>query len=97
MKKIVEDNLTYEELSIILKQMFPNNKGLSVRSLQRYCSSENIHRTSRLNDLDLNDVVLTSVLQVSIDILSVRSMEVLSTAACIASACSYMCNWMFFL
>ena len=76
MKKLTEDNLTYEELSIVLKQMFPNYKGFSVRSLQRYCSGENIHKTSRLNDSDLNEVVLTSVMQVSIVIPSVRSMQV---------------------
>ena len=75
-KKLTEDNLTYEELSIVLKQMFPNYKGFSVRSLQRYCSGENIHKTSQLNDSNLNDVVLTSVMQVSIVIPSVRSMQV---------------------
>ena len=63
--KIIEEGLTYEELSILLKQLYPNCKGFSVRSLQRYCEYENIHRTSRINDVVLDEIVKESVAQVN--------------------------------
>lgn len=62
--KFVEENLTYEELSKVLQQMYPGQKGFSVRSLQRYCSEESIHKTSRLSVRELNEVVQESVIQV---------------------------------
>lgn len=64
-KKLVHEGLTYEQLSIVLQQMYPGNRGFSVRSLQRYCSRENIHKTSRLSDTELHYVVQESVLQVA--------------------------------
>ena len=63
-KKIVEESITYEKLSTLLQEMFPNTRGFSIRSLQRYCSWEEIHKTSRLNNGDLDRAVLTSVMQV---------------------------------
>ena len=65
-KKIVEESLTHEQLSTLLQEMFPNARGFSIRSLQRYCSKEEIHKTSRLNNADLNEAVLTSVMEVNI-------------------------------
>ena len=62
--KISEEGITYEDLSILLKQLYPNCKGLSVRSLQRFCKQEEIHKTSRITDATLDDVVKESVAQV---------------------------------
>ena len=63
-EKITEENFTYEQLSTFLQHLFPGKRGFSIRSLQRYCSKENIHKTSRLNDIELNETVLSSVIQV---------------------------------
>ena len=63
-QKLVHENLTYEQLSMVLQQMYPGNRGFSVRSLQRFCASENIHKTSRLNHSELHLAVQESVLQV---------------------------------
>lgn len=63
-QKLVHENLTYEQLSMVLQQMYPGNRGFSVRSLQRFCASENIRKTSRLNHSELHLAVQESVLQV---------------------------------
>ena len=62
--KIIEEGITFEDLSVLLKQLYPNYKGLSVRSLQRFCKQEDIHKTSRIEDAMLDDVVKESVEQV---------------------------------
>ena len=62
--KIEVENCSQKELSALLQQSFPGMKGLSVRSLQRFCSSQDIHRTSRLEEDELDQVVEESVNQV---------------------------------
>ena len=66
LKKLVHESLTYEQLSMVLQQMYPGYRGFSVRSLQRYCASENIRKTSRLKDTEMHHAVQESVLQVII-------------------------------
>ena len=62
--KIMEEGLTYDQLSNVLKKLYPNCKGFSVRSLQRFCELEEIHRTPRINDIVLDEMVKESVAQV---------------------------------
>ena len=55
--KLVEERLTYKELSELLQKNFPGIKGLSTRTLQRYCSNEGIQKTSKLSDDALDRVI----------------------------------------
>ena len=43
---------TVEEVSLILRDMYPNKRGLSTRSLKRYCAKRGISRSITQNTLD---------------------------------------------
>jgi len=62
--KLVEERLTYQELSKVLQEMFPGQKGLSTRTLQRYCSCEGIQKTSKLSDNDLDRAIKEAISEV---------------------------------
>ena len=64
--KIEGENFTHQRLSDSLQKIFPGQKGFSIRSLQRYCASKDIHKTSRLNKNDLDEIVEESVNEVCI-------------------------------
>lgn len=63
-EKIVNDKWTHHQLSSYLQQIFPGRKGYSIRSIQRFCSDHNIHKTSRLNSSELDSVVLGAICKV---------------------------------
>ncbi|XP_065896313.1 uncharacterized protein [Dysidea avara] len=52
---------TYDRLSTYLQSLYPERSGFSVRSLQRFCNSKGIQRTSRLNTADLDEEVAVAV------------------------------------
>ena len=54
----------YKEISEELKAMYPGIRGLSVRSVRRYCCMYNIHATSMLSSSNLDRVVSSSVAKV---------------------------------
>ncbi len=56
----------HQEVSRELKQLHPTiHRGLSARSVARFCNRHNIHATSRMSDQTLDDAVRTSVQMVS--------------------------------
>lgn len=63
-EKIVTRRMTYCQISQELQQLYPNIKGISARSIRRYCSDNGLHRTSRLTDHELDRVVTTSTSKV---------------------------------
>ena len=65
-KRIVEDKTTHQVVSEELKLMHPEiSRGLSSRSIRRYCEAHDYHATSRLTDSHLDMVVKTSIHKVS--------------------------------
>uniref|UniRef100_A0A1X7VSJ3 Reverse transcriptase Ty1/copia-type domain-containing protein n=1 Tax=Amphimedon queenslandica TaxID=400682 RepID=A0A1X7VSJ3_AMPQE len=52
-----ERKWTFSRVSEHLKQEYPGTRGLSLRSLERFCQLKDIHRTSRFNDITLDHVV----------------------------------------
>lgn len=64
-KKIVEERKSYENISTDLKASYPNLRGLSSRSVRRYCETHGIHQSSRLSNRQLDMVIRSSVAQVS--------------------------------
>ena len=61
-RKMVEvDRKSYQQISEELKIEFPGMRGLSARSVQRFCVSKNIHVTSRLSPLELSEVVTSAI------------------------------------
>lgn len=59
------DHLTYQQISLILQQMYPFVRGLSPTSVRRFCTSKGIHKTSRINDADLDNVVANGIAEVN--------------------------------
>ena len=48
---------TFEEISEVLQAEFPNKRGLSVKSLKRYCHMHEIKRRQKVADNELDEVV----------------------------------------
>ena len=60
------ERLTYDRISAKLKREYPGVRGLSARSVRRFCLSEGIHKTSRLNCNNLDRVVVGCIHRVSL-------------------------------
>ena len=65
-EKVERERWTHEKLSAYLQRQFPRTKGFSARSLRRFCSLKDIHRTSRLERRSLDRAVTEAIIKVSI-------------------------------
>lgn len=54
-------NGTYNEIAMELQQRYPSARGLSARSVRRYCNDNGICRSSRLSLSEVDDAVETAV------------------------------------
>ena len=64
-QKIISEQQSYEHVSKELQEIYPNLRGLSSRSIRRFCENNGIHATSRLTDSQLDRVVASSAFKVS--------------------------------
>ena len=62
---IVQDRKTHQHVSDVLKRRYPMRRGLSPRSVRRFCETFNIHATSRISDCDLDASVRHCITRVS--------------------------------
>ena len=60
-----ENGKTLKEISDSLQDLYPGQRGFSVRSVERFCQQHDIHKTSQLQSAELCRVVATAVSQVS--------------------------------
>lgn len=60
-EKIEREKWTHKKLSVYLQHTYPGQKGFSVRSVVRFCSAKNIHKTSRIEKTDLDIAVQEAV------------------------------------
>ena len=64
--KVIEERKSYATVSEELKRSNPTvTRGLSARSVRRFCKVHNIQASSRLSDMQLDRVVRSSVARVS--------------------------------
>lgn len=63
-EKVEKDRMTHGQLSIHLQEIYPGVRGFSVRSLERFCSQNSIHRTARPSDQQLDEAVSDAIEQV---------------------------------
>lgn len=64
-KQMVElHRQTHEKVSEELQKMFPGKRGLSSRSVRRFCSEKGIHSSSRLEQLQLSQAVANAISKV---------------------------------
>lgn len=68
-KHFIDIGMTYEDISDRLRSMYPNDRGLSARSVRRFCKSNKINRNCTLSQSDKNKVVLAAIDQVNFDLL----------------------------
>ena len=52
---------THDQISIMLKEMYPSVRGLSALSVRQFCKAKGIHKTSRLDDECLDDLVANGI------------------------------------
>jgi len=64
-QKIITERRSYEYVSIELQELYPTLRGLSSRSVRRFCSNSGIHATSRLTDSQLDRIVASNASKVS--------------------------------
>ena len=58
----VSNNCTHHAIATELQQRYPSQaRGLSARSVRRYCNNNGIHRSSRLTSGEVDDVVERAV------------------------------------
>ena len=60
----IYEKWTHKAISTYLMSHYQGTRGLSTRSVQRYCETNNIHKTSRLNDQQLDTIVNIAVSKV---------------------------------
>ena len=64
-QKIITERRSYAHVSKELQELCPHLRGLSSRSIRRFCSNNGIHATSRLTDSQLDRVVASNTSKVS--------------------------------
>ena len=60
-EKIQKYRWTHKELSEYLRVRYPGVRGFSVRSIERFCSTYDLHKTTRIPDTTLDTVVTSAV------------------------------------
>ena len=60
-KRCVEKGETYSTISLRLKSMLPRTRGLSERSVRRFCKKLNIHPYSHLSNGQLDSITAAAV------------------------------------
>ena len=61
----IDQGLTHAQISEILQEQYPGHRGLSTRSVRRYCAKEDIHWTP-VTDGELREAVQQGVEQVNV-------------------------------
>lgn len=62
--KLVKERWTHSKISGYLQQAHPGIQGFNIHSVQRFCSVNSIHKTSKLSDQQLDQVVSNQIEQV---------------------------------
>ena len=63
-KGVIERRKTHKQISDELKLLYPGVRGLSARSVRRYCENHNVHSSSMVSDGDLDRIVSSSIAKV---------------------------------
>ena len=63
---VVTQRKTHFEVSLLLKEAYPDRRGLSLRSVRRFCLKNGIHAQNRLSNDELEQCTKEVVAQVGI-------------------------------
>ena len=64
MRRVQQERKSHKQISEELKGLYPGVRGLSMRSVRRFCEKHDIHTTSLLSNEDLDRAVSSSVAKV---------------------------------
>ena len=74
-EQLVDQGYTHRSIADILRISFPGVRGLSERSVRRFCEQHGIQYSQRLSDADLKHAVASVVRQVSTQFTYFREKE----------------------
>ena len=74
-KDRVEARFTHAAIALELQRRYPGESGLSARSVKRYCSDNDIHYSSCLNQEQVDQLVEQAVFQVYYTVLVLYSLS----------------------
>ena len=63
-EKVEKEGMTHTKLCLHLRELYPGVRGFSVRSIERFCASRNIRKTSRPGTQELDEAVCGAIAQV---------------------------------
>ena len=63
-EKIEKEGMTHSLLSFRLRELYPGVRGLSIRSLERFCACKSIRKTSQPSTQQLDEAVCGAIAQV---------------------------------
>ena len=61
---VVNKKKTHSQVSLLLPEAFPEKRGLSKRSVRRFCGENNVHSQQRVSQDDLEQCARTVVAKV---------------------------------
>ena len=60
-EKVEKEHWTHARLTSHLKAAHPGERGFSVRSIEKFCSENDIHKTAKLSDVEVDDLVAEAI------------------------------------
>lgn len=87
-------NNTFEEISEILQEEFPDARGLSVKSIKRFCQTHGIKKRGLVSDNELDELLKSAIQQVILARLCKVNCAVVCKCALNLSVCvGYYVGW----
>ena len=88
-KLVIEEKRSHLYISEELKKRYPTvSRGLSARTVRRYCADNGIHKTSRLNEDAIDRLVRTNIERVSLNACCNHSCNIIRGVATLCRASS---------
>ena len=63
-RRVVDEHATHRQISEELRGLYPGRRGYSIRSIERFCHDNAIHKTSRLSEAAVEEAVAEAVAKV---------------------------------
>ena len=74
-EKVQRYGWSHKRISLFLQENNPGVRGLSERSVRRFCHQNDIHKTSRLDNLSLDEAVTKATSMVRLCKMHMRSID----------------------
>ena len=68
-EKIEKEQWTHVELSSFFNTQYPGERSFSVRTMERFCSDKDIHKITKLSDVDVDECISEAITKVNYPLL----------------------------